>query len=102
LYAKIGFVKYLIICLLCGLLGFFFLAARAAAVQCPRHPSTGPFGGASAVLKIWVNVQTRFAQTSTLPDPNFSVLRARCSDWVAQALHRSIALSRGWGFAQSG
>jgi hypothetical protein len=38
------------------------------------------------VLKIWENVETRYAQTPTFSDPNFSALQARSPDWGAWAL----------------
>jgi hypothetical protein len=56
----------------CSARGLFLrTGTRTATAQCPRHPSTGPFGGASAVLEIWGTGQTRCAQTAPGSDPKF-------------------------------
>jgi hypothetical protein len=65
------------------------------AVPAPPEPRPA-LREACPVLKIWGNVGTRLRlRQPPFLIPNFSVLPARGSDRVAQALHRSSALSRG-------
>ena len=63
------------------------LAPRRIGTRRSGLNSRRPFGRPSAVLKIWGSAQTRCAQTSALPNPNFSALRG-CVKCAPSALCR--------------